>query len=60
MVTLLQGKMKDIGAKAGKTVLRKPLNNLANGITEFVASESVRVFSKNAPVNKVKAVKKDA
>ena len=59
-VTLLQGKVKEIGVKAGKSVLRKPFNNLTNGITEFVASESVRVFSKNMPSSKVKAVKKDA
>ena len=59
-VTLLKGKLKEIGAKAGKVIIRKPLNNLAGGITEFVASESVRVFSKNSSSNKIKAVKKDA
>ncbi|MBO5713255.1 MAG: hypothetical protein J6R88_03555 [Clostridia bacterium] len=48
----IKEKLMQIGAKAGKTVLRKPINNLANSITEFFASESVRVYGKNGKMPK--------
>lgn len=49
--SLIKDKIKQLGVKASKVVLHKPINNLANGITEFIASESVRVYAKNGKLN---------
>ena len=47
-------KFKAFTVKASVTVFQKPINNFANGITEFIASESVRVFGKNGKKRKIK------